>query len=163
MSPPPNVRATTMSASPVNRIASGDTTSTVNIRSTLLEGLGLREHRLCTTDVEERLLGNLVELAVHERLERLDRLLDRHVDALEAGEDLADEERLRQEALHLAGTRHDNAVFFGELVESEDGDDVLQLLVTLQHLLHPAGNPVVTRADDLGGEDVRGGGERVDG
>ena len=34
---------------------------------------------------------------------RLDRLLDRHVDAGQAGEHLADEERLRQEPLDLAG------------------------------------------------------------
>src|SRR6266568_5811799 len=163
MSPPSSVRATTISACPSNRIASGDTTSTASgIRSTLLQRLGLCEHRFGAAHVEERLLRYLVELTVHERLERLHRLRDRHVDALQPGEDLADEERLRKEPLHLAGTRHGDAVLFGKLVEAKDGDDVLQLLVALQHLLHPPGDLVVTGPDDLGSEDVRRRGERVD-
>ena len=81
---------------------------------------------------------------------RLDGLLDRDVDALEAGEHLAHEERLGQEPLHLAGPVDGDAVLLGQLVEAEDGDDVLQLLVALEDLLHPAGHVVVALADDLG-------------
>jgi hypothetical protein len=45
------------------------------------------------------------------------------------GELLGHEERLRQEALDLAGARHDQLVLFGQFVHAEDGDDVLQRLV----------------------------------
>ena len=74
----------------------------------------------------------------------------------------ADEERLGQEALDLAGPRHRDAVLLGELVETEDGDDVLQLLVALEHLLHPAGAVVVALAHDLRRQDVRRRRQRVD-
>ena len=63
-------------------------------RSALFQRLRLREDGLDAAHVEERLLGHLVELAVHERFEALDGLLDRDVDALDAGELLAHEERL---------------------------------------------------------------------
>src|SRR5882757_3800827 len=49
-----------------------------------------------------------------------------------------DEERLRQEALDLAGARYRDLVLFGEFVHAENGDDVLQRLVALQHLLDHA-------------------------
>ena len=42
-------------------------------------------------------------------------------------------------------------------------DDVLQVLVALQHPLHVAGDAVVLLADHLGVEDARVGGQRVDG
>ena len=46
-----------------------------------LELLGLLEHRVHAAHVQERLLGHVVEVAVDQGLEGLDRLLDRHVDA----------------------------------------------------------------------------------
>ena len=57
----------------------------------------------------------------------------------QAGEHLADEERLGQEALDLPRPVDGQAVLFGELVEAEDGDDVLQLPVALEHLLDAPG------------------------
>ncbi len=53
------------------------------------------------------------------------------------------EERLREEALDLAGARHDELVVFAELVHAEDGDDVLQVLVLLERRLDLAGHVVV--------------------
>src|SRR5947208_10185649 len=109
---------------------SGDTSSTW--RATTATSLvrrqraGLLPRALGVAHVEEGLLGQVVELAVDQQLERLDRLVDGDVDALQAGELLADEERLRQEALHLAGPLHDDLVLLGQLVEAQDGDDVLQ-------------------------------------
>src|ERR1700704_406521 len=129
---------------------SGDTTSTCSgmILRLALQRLGLLEHAVHATDVEERLLRNVVELAVDQLLEALDRLGDGHVDALQPRERLTHEERLREEALNLAGPGHDDAVLFGELVEAEDGDDVLELLVALEHLLDPPGAVVVALTDD---------------
>ena len=51
----------------------------------------------------------------------------------------------------------------GEPVKTEDGDDVLQLLVLLEHRLHAARDLVVLLPDDVRVEDTRGGVERVDG
>src|SRR3954452_19118131 len=112
---------------------SGETTSTCsgNGLALALQRLRLLEHRLHATDVEERLLGDVVELAVDQLLEALDGVRHGDVDALQAGERLAHEERLRQEPLDLPGPGHDHPVLLGELVEPEDGDDVLELLVAL--------------------------------
>jgi len=44
-------------------------------------------------------------------------------------------------------------VLFAEFVDAEDGDDVLQLLVPLQDLLHLAGYVVVLLADVFGVQD----------
>ena len=52
-----------------------------------------------------------------------------------AGERLGHEERLREEALDLAGALHGELVLVGELVDAEDRDDVLELLVALEDLL----------------------------
>jgi len=65
-----------------------------------------------------------------------------------AGEDFGNEERLRQEALDLAGARHRDLVFFTQLVHAENGDDILQRLVALQDLLHEACGLIVLLADD---------------
>jgi hypothetical protein len=56
-------------------------------------------------DHVEGLLGQLVVLAVEDLAEAADRVLELHVLAGRAGELLGDEERLRQEALDLAGAR----------------------------------------------------------
>ena len=111
---------------------------------------------------QEHALGEVVVLAVEDLAERAHRLADRHVDAGRAGELLGDVERLRQEALDLARALHEHAVLVGELVDAEDGDDVLQLAVALQHLLDLVGDVEVLLADDLGLEDRRGRVQRVD-
>ena len=72
-----------------------------------------------------------------------------------AGERLGDEHRLREEALDLAGALHDELVLVGELVHAEDGDDVLELLVALEHLLHARRRLVVLLPDDAGLESAR--------
>src|SRR5690606_7225053 len=121
-------------------------------------------HRLFDrADHVERLLRQVVVLAVDDRLEALDGVLQRHVLAGRAGEHFRDAERLRQEALDLARARHDQLVFLGQFVHAENGDDVLQLLVALQGALHAAGNVVVLAAHDQRIELARGGVERVHG
>ena len=65
-------------------------------------------------------------------LEALDRVFDLDVLALQTGELLADRERLREETLDLTRTRNGQLVVFRKLVETENGDDVLQVFVTLQ-------------------------------
>jgi hypothetical protein len=70
-------------------------------------------------------------LAFDDLLEGPDRLVEVDELAFEAGELLGDEERLREEALEASGPADDDFVFLRELVYTEDGDDVLQLLVAL--------------------------------
>ena len=51
-------------------------------------------------------LGNVVEFAVEDHLEAADGFLDGDVFAGRAGEDFGDRERLREEALDLAGAEN---------------------------------------------------------
>src|SRR5690606_29480721 len=64
---------------------------------------------------------------------------------------------LREELLDLAGASHDDLVLFGELVHTEDGDDVLKFLVALQDRLDGGGGVVVVLAHVTRVEDSRGG------
>src|SRR5262249_2624180 len=52
---------------------------------------------------------------------------------------------------------------FRQLVDAQDGDDVLEVLVALEDLLHAASHAVVVVADVLGRDDAAAGGERVHG
>ena len=113
-------------------------------------------------DHVEGLLREGIAFAVDDHLEAADRFLQRHMLAGRAGEHLGDVERLRQEALDLARTRHRQLVLGRELVHAHDGDDVAQLLVALQRDLHAAGRRVVFFADHVRVDLARGRIERVD-
>src|SRR5918997_444588 len=122
---------------------------------------GLLDSLIYVADEVEGLLGKLIVPTLDDLLERADRVLKLDKLALEAGELLGDEERLREEALEPARPAHDDLVLLGELVDAEDGDDVLELFVALQDVLYLLGYLVVLVADHRGVEDRRGGGQRV--
>src|SRR5829696_8608943 len=84
---------------------------------------------LDATAHEEGLLGHAVEVAVGKSLERHDGVLQRHGRAGDAGERHRRVGVLREEPLDPAGPANEDLVLFGQLVDTEDGDDVLQLLV----------------------------------
>src|SRR5947207_2651821 len=86
--------------------------------------------------VQERLLWKIIGFAVADRVEALERVGDLRVDAFLSGELLGDKERLAEEALDLSGARHDQLVFFAELIHAKNGDDVLQVAVALKHGLN---------------------------
>jgi hypothetical protein len=100
--------------------------------------------------------------AVAELFEGADGVFARAVDAGVAGEDFGDEEGLGEEALDFAGAADDDFVVFRQLVDAENGDDILEVAVALEDHLDAAGDFVVALADQLGGDDARGAGERVD-
>src|SRR5205085_6602030 len=87
----------------------------VALRATELpldEASGLDAHAFCflkglvdAAHHVERLLRQRVALALDDHAEAADRLLERHVLALRAGEHFGDVERLREEALDLARAR----------------------------------------------------------
>src|SRR5690606_1177647 len=81
----------------------------------VLHPLGLGGRFLDRADVHERLVGQVIPLAVAQLLERADGVLALAVDPLEAGELLGDEERLRQKALDLARPADDQLVVLGQL------------------------------------------------
>ena len=85
----------------------------------------------------------------------------RHIFAGLVGESFGYEERLRQETLNLAGAEDRQLVFFRQLFDAQNGDDVLQLFVALQHLLHPPRQPVMLFADDARLQDAGIGRQRV--
>ena len=121
----------------------------ITVAKWLLQLRGLLTDARQAADVHERLFRQFIRVAVDDRFEAFDRLVELRVDAREAGELLGHHERLAEEAFDLTSARHNEFVFFAQFVDAEDGDDVLQVAVTLQHRLHLAGDGVVTLADDL--------------
>src|SRR3984957_6192100 len=119
----------------------------------LLQPLGLRFHVLDPADHVERLLGQVVVLALADRLERGNGFLERREHAGLPGELLGHVHRLGQEPLDPPCSLHGDLVLLAELVDAEDGDDVLQLLVPLQDPLHLAGHVVVVLTDVPGVQD----------
>ena len=77
---------------------------------------------------------------------------ERNVLAWVAGELFGNEEALAEETLDLTGAGNDEFFFIGQFVHTENGDDVLQVFVALQHFLHAAGDVVVFFADDRVGQ-----------
>ena len=92
-----------------------------------LELLRLFERLLDRADHKERLFGHVVVLAFDDLLEPADGVLNLDVLAFQVRELHHDEEGLREEALDLPRPRHRDLVFVRELVNAQDGDDVLEV------------------------------------
>src|SRR5579862_3545057 len=160
---------TIISASPSNAGPSGVTTETENFGCCAIRGslaarqlLAALDRLLDRADHVERLLQQVVVHAVEDLGEAADRVIELHVLPRGARELLGHEVRLREEPLDLAGTRNDELVLVGELVDTEDGDDVLQVAIALQRFLHPCRAPVVLVGDDARLQGARGRVERID-
>src|SRR5512136_2530986 len=106
--------ATTISTSPENRRLSCVTISkwSVAILRLLLHLLADFHGFVDRADHVERLLRQIVVLALEDFAEAAHGLAQGHVAAFAAGELRRREERLRQEALDLAGARHQQLVVF---------------------------------------------------
>src|SRR6476619_1251135 len=103
-SSPASPGAMTRCARPEKIACSAETMSTCSILAMfvpLLQGLRLLERFLDLADHVESLRRQVVALAVHNHVEAADRVLQRHVLARRAGEDLGHVERLRKAALEL--------------------------------------------------------------
>src|ERR1700709_64728 len=137
---PTSVRLDTCCTSPSKTSPSGVRTSTSSLCSAATSalrrcrGLGVLGDLIDRALHVEGALGEVVVLAVEDLAEAADGLGHRHVLAGAAGELFGDEERLREEALDLAGAGDRLPVLVGELVDAEDGGDVPELLVALQNL-----------------------------
>src|SRR5215208_4830871 len=114
-------------------------------------------------DHVEGLLRQVVVLTFDDLLEGADGVFQLHELARHARKLLGHEERLREEALYPARPVDDDLVLLGELLHTEDVDDVLQLLVALHNVLHPLGHLVVLVADDARVQNRRNRVQGVDG
>ena len=100
-------------------------------------------------------------LACKDFLEASDGFLQRNVSAGGAGELFSYEERLRQESLDLSCTSNDDFIVVGKFFHTEDGDDILEFLVTLQNSLYAAGYFVVFFAEYVRVKNTGSGVERI--
>src|SRR5450759_500901 len=96
-----------------------------------------------TTTHVERLLGDMVKLTVRDLGEALDRVGQRDRRTLQPSELLGNVGVLGQETLDTTRPVDQDLILFGELVDAQDRDDVLQLLVALQDRDHPHRRVVV--------------------
>src|SRR6266545_1474992 len=134
---PATERASTKSASPAQTSRSGVTRCrSRGIRLFPFPGElpGLLLGLLDPAHVEERLLRQVVVVAAGQCVEGGDGLLQRYGLAGHPGELLGHVERLRQEALDLAGAVDGDPVLLRQLVDAQDRDDVLELVVALEDL-----------------------------
>ena len=105
----------------------------------------------------------MVELAGENHFEAAQGVFEGDVLTGRAREDFGHVERLREELLDLTSAEDDELVLWGEFVEAENRDDILQVFIALQDTLHTTGDAEVAFADDFRRERGRGRGERVDG
>src|SRR5580704_4377591 len=110
----------------------------------------------------ERLLRNFIVLAFDDFLEAAHGVFDLDVFAFEAGELRGDEHGLRKEFFDAASARNGALVFVGKFFDTENRDNVLQILVTLKNGLHRAGDGVMLLADHAWIENSREAGQRID-
>ena len=113
----------------------------------LRELLSLRLHILDRTRHVERRLRQRIMQARDDLPERADGVLQRDELSLVASENLSDLERLRHETLDLTRALDSQLVLLGQLVHTENGNDILERLVVLKNLLDGSGDLVVLRAD----------------
>ena len=140
--------------------------------------LSLGGHLVNVADHVEGDLGEVIVLAGQDGLEARDCLVNGDKLAGVVGEHLGDLnseelenksvnitagtnlERLGEESLDLPGPGHLDLVLLGQLVHTEDSNDILERLVVLEELLHTSGHLVVLASDDVGVHDTAG---RVEG
>ena len=79
-----------------------------------------------------------------------------------SSENFSDLEGLRQETLDLTGAGDGELVFFGQLIHTQNGNNILERFVILQDLLHATGNVVVVLSDDVGVQHTGGRIQRID-
>ena len=111
----------------------------------------------------EGTLGVLITNTLEEGAEAFNGLGELDEFAWLAGEDLTHEEWLGEESLDLSGTGDGELILFGQLVHTQNGDDILKGLVVLEELLHTTSNVVMNVTDDGGVEHTGGGIKRIHG
>src|SRR4029077_8569514 len=150
--------------------------SGVTISSWNVSGKGTMDGRLCRSRPHlsgrfddlinaafhvKRLLRNVIVLAFQHLAEAAHRVCNLHIASLQAGKLLGNVKRLREELLNFARARHDYFLVFAEFIDTQNGNDVLQVIISLQNFLYALGHIVVLLPDDSGIENARGGSQRI--
>ena len=100
----------------------------------------------------------MIDLAIQNHAEAAHRIAYGDVTTGLTGELFGYEHRLAEEVFHLAGSRDQYFVIVRQLFNAQDGDDILQVFVALQHLLHFTRGGIVIVADDFRLKNVAGAG-----
>src|SRR5690242_11357660 len=100
-------------------------------------------------------------LSIENLFEGTDGVGERNIFSWCTRELFSHEERLRQELLDLTCASDSLLVVVTQLIHTKNGDDVLQILISLQHFLHRASNVVVFLSHNLRIENRRTGVERI--
>ena len=100
-------------------------------------------------------LFDFVQFAIEDHLEATDGVFDRNVLPGNPGEHFRNMEGLGKELLNFTGPKDHLFLLGRKLVQSEDRNDVLQILVGLQDLLNPTGDLEVFFAYDIRRKSVR--------
>ena len=103
---------------------------------------------------QEAALRNLVALAVQNHTEATQGLLQRNIASRHTGKLLCYREALGQETLYLTCPVYRLLILLVQLIHTHDGDDILQLFVSLQHLLYGTCYLIVLMADDFRCQDT---------
>lgn len=95
-------------------------------------------------------------------LETGNALLQIHVLARGTGEHFSNMERLAQEPLNFSSTSNSQLVIFTEFIHSQNGDNILKVLVILKNFLYSTSSIVVFLSQDMWGEHTRSRIKRID-
>lgn len=117
--------------------------------------VGLNDFIEATLEHKE-LLWNMINFAFEDPVKALDGLGDLDILARQARELLRHREGLAEESLQLAGPLHRELILIAQLFHAQNGDDVLQVLVALQHALHLLGDAIVFLAHNVRIKDAAG-------
>lgn len=93
--------------------------------------------------------GEVVDLAIKNHLEATDSFVQWHHHAWHASKLLSHEEWLREEALSTTCARHYQLIGIAQFINTEDGDNVLKLLILLEQVNHTLSHIVVLLTDDV--------------
>ena len=85
--------------------------------------MNLCQYIINASGIQEVALRNIIMLTVQDLTESTDGLADRYIFSFQTGELSCHEERLGQESLDLTG--YDQLVFLGQLIHTEDSNNIL--------------------------------------
>src|SRR5215471_3622375 len=104
---------------------------------------------------------HVIVFAVQNFLESTNCVGNRYLFAFTTSEDLRHTKRLTEKTLNFARSKYRHLILRREFVHSENGNNILQIFVTLQYFLDTTGNFVVLLAHNIGCQCTRSGGERI--
>mgnify|MGYP006872938123 CR=1 FL=1 len=119
------------------------------------------KHIVNASRVEEVALRNIVMLTFQNLAEAADGFGNRNILSFHSCKLPCNEEGLGKESLYLSRTGYHQLILLGKLIHTQDSNDILQLVITLQQLLHTSGHTVMLLPYNSGIQNSGGGLQRV--